>query len=81
MRTNSFSHRWKGTSLTDFYCIVCYVLEQEANNILLGDFKLLEEEEEIDADDEDEVNNLNNNDFGRLFKFSAIQKALVEFRI
>ena len=43
------------------------MLEQEANNILLGDFKFLEEEEEIDADDEDKdkVNNLNNNDFGR----------------
>ena len=50
LRTNSFSHRWKGTSLTAFYCIACYVLEQEANNILLGDFKFLEEEEEIDAD-------------------------------
>ena len=59
--------------MTDFYCIVCYVLEQEANNILLGDFKLLEEEEEIDADDEDEdkVNNLNNNDFGR-YLFSPV---------
>ena len=54
------------------------MLEQEANSILLGDFKLLEEEEEIDADDEDEVNNLNNNDF--LEDCSAIQKALVEFR-